>query len=128
MLWLDAQAESVRAEIRVEKRRGRVIIRFVHAPDLRGALHQGMLSVAEIKYGLRWRVMFDRDCLPLATEDRQGFYCGFCDKREIFKTREELWADHLFEPFKRWVIDGASKTDTPLTRPSANHERYYPEG
>ncbi len=89
-----------------------------------------MLSIAEIQYGLRWRAAFDRDSLPIQTNDRRGFYCGFCDERMIFKSREELWADHLFEPFKRWVTDGACsiEMDSPLGRPSPNHERYYPEG
>ena len=34
-----------------------------------------------------------------------GYFCSFCSQaeRDYFRTREEAWREHLFEPFLSWV-------------------------
>lgn len=47
--------------------------------------------------------IFDADYLPIRHEGTETFECGFCEgERAVFKDREALFKDHLFEPFGDW--------------------------
>ena len=54
--------------------------------------------------GQCWDIIFNEIAIPLAV--RNGYVCSVCrpSERTLFSSREELWKEHLFEPFAAWIL------------------------
>jgi hypothetical protein len=61
-----------------------------------------------------WDLLLSLDSAP--RRGRTGYFCEYCldyfrdtnpgeEFTRIFPSREGVWADHLFEPFLKWVND-----------------------
>lgn len=63
---------------------------------------EGIMVVVE-QSGKFYDALFDLDIEVKRTT--KGYTCQSCDVEDqvIFPTREDLWRDHLFEPFLAWV-------------------------
>ncbi len=67
------------------------------------------LRSTEINVGVTWQGKFldflvSNDCVaPQHTSS--GYICKYCEneERKTYSSRENLWRDHLFEPFLDWV-------------------------
>lgn len=96
---------------------------FSHKPDIMKirseSLHFGLLGVTpEIRctlsfYEIEVHVFYKGDHwdilqffdMPDVKHGTEGYYCGWCDsrKRRFFVSLEDLFVNHCFEPFLRWV-------------------------
>lgn len=53
--------------------------------------------------GTTWDYLLWLDAAPLKSGD--GYVCDACEpaQRIVYRDRESMWRDHLFEPFLNWV-------------------------
>lgn len=83
----------------------RVKIEFANHPEsLRITANASTLGVWAYWNGEPWDRLLDLDVIPVKMRDGVGFSCRLCQDQTItWSTLEELWANHLFDPFLKWV-------------------------
>lgn len=72
---------------------------------LRGSLRPDDITIAAEYDGETWDLLFTLDVCPQPVAG--GFVCMTCQEsdRRLFPTEEELWRDHLFDPFGKWIAE-----------------------
>jgi hypothetical protein len=80
-------------------------------PILTAHLIDDGLNVSVVSEGTYWDTILDLDALPKRAPG--GYVCDFCleGHRRVFPSLEDLWRDHLFEPFLEWVNDDLAKAE-----------------
>lgn len=84
--------------------RDAVMIHFLIGDGaLQGYAHSQGISVSALRDGECWDLLMDEDLV--AENEADGWFCALCpaDGRQHLPSIETLWADHLFEAFRRWV-------------------------
>lgn len=84
-------------------RKNRIEFSFDGIPNqLRGIFNHRGISIYVSWHGEHWDIIseFDIDEQRSST----GHFCGLCDPEHLiyYRTREELWIKHGFEPFLDW--------------------------
>ena len=77
-------------------------------PDLRGVVVHDGLAVEAIRDGTCWDIILDLDADPQAAES--GVVCTLCRDGRVWSSRDALWADHLWQPFEKWLGELADAT------------------
>jgi hypothetical protein len=74
-------------------------------------LSEHEITVSAVSRGTYWDTILDLDALPKRVPG--GYTCELCleEHRCIFRSVEDLWRDHLFEPFLQWVNDDLAKAE-----------------
>lgn len=105
--WLEEAQPNLKCEI-IIKRRTDQATDFkldIGSEALRGWVSTYGLSVAVSHQGTEYDLLFDSDAFP--EKVRNGYVCALCrknnEKSQIFANREDLWHDHLFDPFQKWI-------------------------
>lgn len=72
---------------------------------LRGHLRPDDITIAAEYGGETWDLLFTLDVYPEPVAG--GVVCMICEEsdRRLFPTVEELWRDHLFDPFGKWIAE-----------------------
>jgi hypothetical protein len=80
-------------------------------PILTAHLSDDEITVSVVSEGTYWDTILDLDSLPKPA--RGGYVCDFCleEHQRVFPSLEDLWRDHLFEPFLDWVNDDLAKAE-----------------
>lgn len=75
-------------------------------PVISISLSRTNLGVHVVLGGEHFDTLLDLDIAP--RHHPFGFVCEFCDDktRQIFKTRADLWRDHIYEELLTWVNTG----------------------
>lgn len=89
----------------------KVQIEFNNHPEcLRITASRSNLGVWVYWNGEAWDGLLELDVYPIKNRDGDGYSCRLClDHTENWSSLEELWANHLFEPFLRWVNNDFAK-------------------
>ena len=104
--WFESNKSRFSIPVRLKLFKGaKVKIEFKNHPEcLRITANESNLGVRVYWNGEPWDGLLELDVSPVKTRDGDGFSCRLClDQEKKWSSLEELWADHLFEPFLRWV-------------------------
>jgi len=102
--WFDINRSRFVVPVRLKALKGsQVKIEFANHPEcMRITANDSNLCVWVDWNEKSWDGLLDLDVLPVRT--RNGLLCRLCEDKEVrWNSLEELWADHLFEPFLNWV-------------------------
>jgi hypothetical protein len=113
--WFEANHTRFSIHVSLKSLKGsKMQIEFANHPEcLRITADASNLGVWVYWNGEPWDGLLDLDVIPVKIRNGVGFGCQFClDKTKTWSTLEELWADHLFEPFLKWVNKDFSKAKT----------------
>lgn len=105
--WLAGSREALAIPITVSRRRaGYLECRLTGISTvLKIMLTSYALVVAVERDGECWDLLACFDAVP--KKSGEGYVCSFCDpdKRPRYVSREALWRDEIFEPFRTWIND-----------------------
>ncbi len=109
MAWLDEARPRLKRQVILGKRT-RSILEFtfdVGAPFLKGWVNSFELTIGAFPGETDdfWDLISDDYATPVRLA-RGGFLCRCCareGKRCVYANRDDLWREHLFEPFGAWV-------------------------
>jgi hypothetical protein len=113
--WFEANHTYFSIPVRLKPLKGaKVKIEFANHPEcLRITADASNLGVWVYWNRETWDGLLDLDVFPVKTRDGDGFSCRLClDQTETWSSLEELWANHLFEPFLKWVNKDFAKAKT----------------
>ena len=104
--WLERNQSRFLIPIRIKSiTAGCLEIAFVGITSAISAslLGKGALLVPVDWNGTTWDFLLWLDAAPINSVN--GYVCTSCEpeQRTVFRDRESLWRDHLFEPFLHWV-------------------------
>lgn len=103
--WLTASQNRLAFPLRIIRRTDRWI--SMELVGVNSVISISLTSLG-INIGVIWQgelwdllIDFDVDLLKISG----GYVCDLCidEPRKIFPSRENLWRDHLFEPFLEWI-------------------------
>jgi len=108
--WLEQSRSRFITPIRISKRTKDFIeLDFINS----NLLFSATLTSWEINVSINWQgecwdLLVCFEAIPQLTSD--GYVCSLClpelcwpNARTTYANREQLWKDHLFEPFLEWV-------------------------
>lgn len=104
--WFEINHSRFSIPVRLKPLKGAMVkIEFKNHPEcLTITANESNLGVWIYWDGEPWDGLLELDVSPVKTRDGDGFCCRLClDHAKKWSTLEELWVDHLFEPFLKWV-------------------------
>ncbi len=104
MTWLETAQARLAVPVSVVRRTDRFIdLRFNGlSPAIRASLTHEIAIAVEYR-GRTWDFLAFFEAVPQQTSD--GYVCGLClpTAKVLYTSPEELWCQHMFEPFLEFV-------------------------
>jgi hypothetical protein len=117
--WLEENRAQSKIGITCEPGKGGLCLSFsVLRENLSGCLYSEDDGWAEIVIDVEyknefWDIIFNPE-LEASQGDR-GWFCALCAEQgnsfQFFKTIEDLWIDHLFDPLMGWVNNELARAE-----------------
>jgi hypothetical protein len=117
--WLEMNKDQFAIAVLWEPREDHLYLSFsVLQGVMDGCAHSKENGWAEIVISVEyegefWDIIFNPD-LEAKCEER-GWFCALCAEHgtpyQFFKTLEELWIEHLFNPFLDWINGKLAKAE-----------------
>lgn len=108
--WYEEKRSLFPLPLRLLRRTdSRIEMAFKGIESLVVSLTRDELEVHVFWQGQLWDIIMWLDASTILVPG--GYQCIYCEERRTFWSREDLWRDHLFEPFLEWVTFDLSKAD-----------------
>lgn len=103
--WFAESRRRFAVPLRVTRRTKQgIALEFTSAKSLiRATLTSWEINVGFDWQGACWDLLICFEAIPELTKN--GYICSLCnpEQRATYTTRDQLWRNHLFEPFLAWV-------------------------